>query len=245
MQIDNQSAFGNLWSLFLSTPRSTESYALPFIFTGGLAFPASTVGFATSILGILGMLLQLFLYPPVQDCLGTVHSFRLFLLLFPLVYFSTPYLSILPSASKPPDASSGTPVWLGVISILLLHVTARTFTLPATIILLNSCSPHPSVLGTVHGIGQSVSAAFRTIGPVVGGIWYGAGLDSGVIGAAWWGIAAVAAAGCVTALWVYEGSGHEIILTGEEDDEEEVEMVGLDDQKMGNRKSAQSFTNNV
>jgi len=92
---------------------------------------------------------------------------------------------------------------------------ARTFALPATIILLNNCSPHPSVLGTVHGIGQSVSSAFRTVGPVVGGVWYGKGLEMGMVGLAWWGIATVAAAGCIAALFVYEGSGHEIFLEGE------------------------------
>ena len=80
------------------------------------------------------------------------------------------------------------------------------------------------MLGTVHGMGQSVSAAFRTVGPVVAGWWYGAGLDKGVVGAAWWATAAVAGMGCVTAMWVYEGNGHEIILEGEE---EEVQVVGL------------------
>lgn len=59
-------AFTNLWSLFLSTPRyvageatKTESKrSLPMLFTGGLGMPASTVGVATSILGVLGMFLQ-------------------------------------------------------------------------------------------------------------------------------------------------------------------------------------------
>lgn len=171
------------------------------------------------------MLLQLFLYPPVQARLGTLLSFRLFLLLFPFAYFLAPYLTVLPSSAASPGAASGGFIWIGIVIVLLLQVTARTFTLPATIILLNNCSPHPSVLGTVHGIGQSVSAAFRTIGPVVGGWWYGAGLEKGVVGAAWWGIAGVSAAGCVTAVWVYEGSGHEILLDGEGDDEAEAESM--------------------
>lgn len=182
--------------------------------------PASTVGLATSILGVLGMLLQLFMYPPVQARLGTLLSFRLFLLLFPFAYLLAPYLAVLPSSDPVPDASSGPFLWIGIVLVLLLQVTARTFTLPATIILLNNCSPHPSVLGTIHGLGQSVSAAFRTIGPVVSGWWYGAGLENGVIGAAWWGIAVVSVAGCVTAIWVYEGSGHEIYLEGEQEHEE-------------------------
>ncbi|PGH07120.1 hypothetical protein GX51_01907 [Blastomyces parvus] len=126
-------AFNNLWLLFLSTPRydptdpSSPPQKFPFVFTGGLGMPPQSVGFATSIVGIIGMVLQFSIYPSINARLGTVLS--------------------------------------------------RTFTLPASIILLNNCSPHPSVLGTVHGIGQSVSSAFRTIGPVFAGSWYGLGLE--------------------------------------------------------------------
>lgn len=98
-----------------------------------------------------------------------------------------------------------------------MQVTARTFTLPASIILLNNCCPHPSVLGTVHGIGQATSSAFRTVGPVVSGWWYGYGLDIGTIGFSWWLVALVSVLGAVAAIFVYEGSGHEIFLPGEED----------------------------
>jgi hypothetical protein len=161
------------------------------------------------------MCLQVFLYPPVQARLGTLGSFTIFLYLFPPAYFLAPYLAVLPTTAL---------VWIGITIVLLLQVTARTFALPATIILLNNCSPHPSVLGTVHGIGQSVSATFRTVGPVVGGWWFGIGLEKGMVGLAWWGVAGVALAGCVTGGWVYEGSGHEIFLDGEN---EEVELEGL------------------
>ncbi|RDW79852.1 MFS transporter-like protein [Coleophoma cylindrospora] len=222
--------FTNIWSLFLSTPRPLPEEtvtSLPFIFSGGLAMPAATVGLATSILGILGMILQIFLYPPVQARLGTLGSFRVFCMLFPIAYMFAPYLAVLPSSTAPPNPAAGGFIWTGITLVLLLQVAARTFALPATIILINNCSPHPSVLGTVHGLGQSVSASFRTIGPIVGGIWYGEGLKSGAVGAAWWGIAAAAAAGSVTALWVYEGSGHEIFLEGELEEGDEMEMAGV------------------
>ena len=226
-------AFTNIWTLFLSTPRHTTPTdpappiddnigrrSLPLLFTGGMGMPASTVGVATSFLGILGMLLQVFMYPPVQARLGTLRSFRYFLFLFPFAYFVAPYLSILPSSNPAPEPSSGGFVWIGIIMVLLLQVTARTFTLPASIILLNNCSPHPSVLGTIHGLGQSVSAGFRTVGPVVGGWWYGYGLDIGMVAWGWWGTAAISVLGCTTALGMHEGSGHEIYLDGEleEDD---------------------------
>ncbi|KYK54471.1 hypothetical protein DCS_06429 [Drechmeria coniospora] len=218
-------AFANIWALFLSTPRYTahgsghQRRHLPLLFTGGLGMPASTVGFATSILGILGMLLQVKLYPPIQQRLGTMRSFRYFLFLFPVAYFAAPYLSIVPSSTTPPQPAAGPFIWIGIILVLLLQVTARTFTLPASIILLNNCSPHPSVLGTIHGLGQSVSAGFRTVGPVIGARWYGFGLDIGVVAWGWWGVAALSAVGCVTAMGMHEGNGHEVVLDGEGDDE--------------------------
>ncbi|KAI0839536.1 MFS general substrate transporter, partial [Hypoxylon sp. FL0890] len=215
-------AFTNLWTLFLSSPRSLEesaSRSLPWVFKGGLGMPAATVGVATSILGVLGMALQIFLYPPVHARLGTLRGFRWFLLLFPVAYFLAPYLAVLPSSSEPPEPASGLVIWGYMALVQLLQVMARTITLPASIILLNNCSPHPSVLGLVHGLGQSVSAGFRTVGPVVGGWWYGAGLEMGIVGASWWAVALVSALGCVSAMLIYEGSGHEIYLEGEEDEQ--------------------------
>lgn len=104
--------------------------------------------------------------------------------------------------------------------ILILQVTARTFALPASIILLNNSSPHPSVLATIHGIGQSVSSTFRTIGPIASGYWYGIGLRGGTVGMAWWIVAGVSGFGCVASYWVKNGSGHEIFLPGEEEEDE-------------------------
>ncbi|KAI1151084.1 major facilitator superfamily domain-containing protein [Nemania diffusa] len=215
-------AFTNLWTLFLSSPRSTPAetaaQSLPWVFTGGLGMPAATVGLATSILGIIGMALQIFAYPPVHARLGTLRGFRYFMALFPVAYFLAPYLAVLPSATASPKPASGVVVWAFMTVVQTFQVMARTVTLPASIILLNNCSPHPSVLGLVHGLGQSVSAGFRTVGPVVGGWWYGASLEAGVVGAAWWGVAGVAALGCASSFLIYEGSGHEIILEGEEDE---------------------------
>ncbi|KAI1827627.1 major facilitator superfamily domain-containing protein [Xylaria intraflava] len=214
-------AFTNLWTLFLSSPRSTPeetaAQALPWVFTGGLGMPAATVGFATSILGIIGMALQIFAYPPVHARLGTLRGFRYFMALFPVAYFLAPYLAVLPSGAAYPAPASGTLIWVFMTVVQVFQVMARTVTLPASIILLNNCSPHPSVLGLVHGLGQSVSAGFRTVGPVVGGWWYGASLEAGIVGAGWWGVAGVAALGCASSFLIYEGSGHDIVLEGEED----------------------------
>ncbi|PSR81658.1 major facilitator superfamily domain-containing protein [Coniella lustricola] len=227
-------AFTNMWTLFLSTPRA--GFAVPPVqtipadgnslgkrnglwFAGGLGMPASTVGNATSILGLLGMLLQVVMYPPMHARLGTLRSFRYFLIIFPVAYLLAPFLASLPQTQNADGtASVSSALWFAIVMILFLHTSARTMTLPASIILLNNCSPHPSVLGTIHGIGQSVSAGFRTVGPIVGGWWYGLGLDWGMVAFSWWAVAIASIVGWVASLMLYEGSGKEIEL---DDDEEE------------------------
>lgn len=178
--------------------------------------PPRSVGFAMAVLGVIGITLQLLVYPRVNAWLGTVRSFRYSLCLFPITYALAPYLSIVPSSSPAPNQASGFLVWLALSGVLLVQVVSRTFALPATIILIDKRSLDPSVLGTIHVIAQSVSSAARTVGPVVGGWGYGRGLNIGVVGMVWWNLAVVACLGWVFSGLVREGRGHEILLGGEE-----------------------------
>ena len=237
-------AFTSLWVLFLSTDRvyipESEKFgpdaAIPappppqgpgdsphalaarsmFKFASGLNFPPPTIGFAMAIIGFIGVALQFLLYPWANARFGLMRSFRGSLFFFPLAYFLAPYIALLPSITAPPDPASGWTVWIGISFVLFLQVAARTFALPATIILINNSSPHPSVLGTIHGVGQATSATFRTLGPMLAGYWFGVWIERGVAGMAWWITAMVASIGCVASFWVRNGSGHEIFLPGEE-----------------------------
>ena len=197
-----------------------------FKFAAGLAFLPPTIGFAMAIIGFIGVALQFILYPWANSRFGLMRSFRGSLFFFPAAYYLAPYIALLPSSTAPPDPASGWIVWSGISFVLFLQVAARTFALPATIILINNSSPHPSVLGTIHGIGQATSATFRTLGPMLAGYWYGVWTESGYVGMAWWIVGSVAAIGCVASFWVRNGSGHEIFLPGEEAEMKDSETAG-------------------
>lgn len=194
--------FASLWTIFLSSAQRTEEESqkihLPFYFTGGLGFSPQTIGFAMSILGIIGILLQITLYPQVNAKYGLLRSTRWSLFVFPIAYALAPYLSLL--------TSQPVVLWIGIIFVLLLQVGARTFSLPGSILLINNSSPGPTLLGTVHGMGAATSSAFRTVGPIVSGHWYAEGLKGGIVGLGWWGIALVSAMGCVPVFWVKDGA---------------------------------------
>ena len=226
--------FNNVWFLFLSTRRwdpvhpnpPDHRQTLPFGFTGGLAMPPARIGLALSILGFIGIFTQLFLYPRISSRLGVERSYRYFLTLFPIAYSLAPFITLLPSTTSPPKEANGPAIWFGITVVLAIQVMARTFALPGMTILVNNSCPHPSVLGTLHGIAQSISSGMRTIGPAVAGWLYGKGLQWGVVGSAFWDLTCVSCVGLFAGYFVREGSGHEIVLDGEEEEMEELPLKG-------------------
>ena len=224
--------FNSIWYTFLSTPVYDPSNPPPgyhprppLVFTGGVGLSARNVGIALAILGAIGIILQVFLYPWVNNKIGTVRSWRVFLYCFPIVYLLCPFLALVPSTTPPPHSKTGPLLWASILGILFIQIVGRTFALPAASILINNCSPHPSVLGTIHGIGQTASSGARTIGPALGGWLYGVGLKHGVVGLVFWVMAGMACCTIVASHWVTEGNGHEIRLEGDDEAEEEAEAA--------------------
>ena len=166
----------------------------------------------------MGLCLQFGAFSRVTHKFGLLRSFRCALLLFTIPYLLAPYLVLLPTRSSAPAAADGAWVWIGICFLLLIQVTSRTFALPITQILMNNSVPHPSVLSSVHGLGLSVGAGFRTLGPVLWSYLYGLGLQRGTVGLAFWTLSAEALAAFLMSQFVYEGNGHEIRLNGEDGD---------------------------
>lgn len=196
--------FTALWTMFLSTerrdPKTGPPIQLPFRFTGGLGFSPSVVGLAMSILGVVGIICQLTLYPRVNARFGLLRSTAYSLFFFPIAYLIAPYLSLLASAS-----ANQFFLWTGIILVALIVIAARTFAIPGIVLLTNNSAPGPEVLGTIHGLGAAVSSAFRTIGPIVAGQWYSNGLERDMIAEAWWLLALSAIMGCIPVFWVKDG----------------------------------------
>jgi len=219
--------FGNLWYIFLSTPRDKTSNASAhgIHFTGGLGLPPNRIGIVLSVIGGIGIFFQLMLYPAMSQKFGTTMCYRVSLLLFPIAYFLAPFLVLLPSSTLPPKPAAGFIIWGGILCVLFFHVLARTFAMPSATILVNNCCPHPSVLSSIHGVAQSVSSGMRMLGPIFGGWGFALALQIQVIGFPFWVIMLLSALACVLSLAVKEGDGHEIKMEGEEEEEEEEKLL--------------------
>jgi hypothetical protein len=207
------SAFNAMTFVFLPTPRAPENSRQGFFhFSGGLGLPSSRVGLATAIIGVIGLPLQIFVYPQVQSRLGTLTSFRTFLPFSPVAYTLMPFLVLIP---RYPWL-----VWPAFTVVVGLQVISRTFALPAAIILVNNCVTDPSILGTVHGVAQSIASAARTLGPFIGGWGLGLGLKNNLVGGIWWALALEALVGWLLLWTIYEGKGIEQRKVRREDAQE-------------------------
>ncbi|KAL3466094.1 hypothetical protein BJX64DRAFT_274855 [Aspergillus heterothallicus] len=194
------SAFNSLTFIFLPNPRAPPEQQKNFFrFGGGLGLPSSRVGMATAIIGFIGLPLQIFIYPRIQSRLGTLTSFRTFLPFSPLAYALMPFLVLIPNRPYL--------VWPAFTVVVGLQVVSRTFALPAAVILVNNCVTDASILGTVHGVAQSISSAARTAGPLLGGWGLGLGLEYNLVGGVWWALAVEALLGWVLLGTIYEGKG--------------------------------------
>ena len=213
--------FSVLWAMFLSTPVGESNVQHPPLkFNGGLGMLPRDVGLAMSLLGAIGVLLQLVVYPRLQDRFGTIRIWRSALLVFPIVYLLSPFPSLVASSSV--DGKTRTAfVWLAVSIVIFLFIVGRSGVTPATTLLINDCTPHPSVRGTIHTAATVIANLSRSIFPVAALALFGYGLQIGVVGLGFWFLAGLAVLAYVASTWVKEGSnGKEIVLEDSESESE-------------------------
>lgn len=172
----HNSSFMHIFPIYLSTPPAPNPHPTLFSFSGGLGLRPYAIGLWLAVFGVMGILLQMFIYPRLQARIGTLGILRLALVIFPIVYAATPYLSLAQRVAR----------WAGLALIICGQIAARTMAIPSTVILLTEAAPDRSVLGTVHGAGNMLASLARAVGPAVGGAVFAWGVESGMIGAVWW-----------------------------------------------------------
>lgn len=163
----------------------------------GLEMSSLQAGLITSVIGVVGIPLQIFFYPRIQGRLGTIRAYKMFSILFPLSYALIPWVSLTSREKNTIHWST----WLFLTAILVVHTIGRVVSGPATISLLNAATPMPSVRGATNGVGQAISGIFRTLGPIVAAysFAYGAEVRSGIC---WWVLSVVSSIGSFLIWWM-------------------------------------------
>ena len=182
---------------FLSEPHSEVPPSLPFKFSGGFEFSTKTIGFMIAVQGFYSMIAQLWLFPFLIRRLGTLHTFRLVMVVWPLLYFIVPYLVLLPTSVQS----------IGIYCALLAKITFHVIAFPSNAILITNAAPSKTVLGTINGVAASTACLARSLGPTVTGSIHAFGLKFGYNGLGWWAGGLVCAIGAFESFMIEDTDG--------------------------------------
>jgi len=168
--------------VLFSEPRSTETPRLPFHFVSGLALSSRTIGLILACQAVAQIVVQMFLFPPIDRAIGHHKTFCLVAMLYPLLYLAAPYIALLPLVAAAPM----------IFLLLAGKAVGQALSYPSIFMLLVDHSPSPRSLGKLNGAAGSAAALCRAVGPFVAGMAHLIGRVTGFSGMAWWAMACVA-----------------------------------------------------
>ncbi|KAK4552031.1 hypothetical protein LTR86_010708 [Recurvomyces mirabilis] len=183
-----------LLPVLFSMPESDTAPSLPFKFIGGFALPTKFIGAILATQGLIQMVATMLVFPVVSRKLGSLTTYRLVVLSYPLLYLVVPYLTLLPEKYR----------MIGVWFVIIWKVTAQAFAFPSSNIMLANSAPSTKVLGTLNGVASSAASGMRAFGPTVSGLLQSAGLSFGALGLPWWMNALIACTGAVVSIFMVE-----------------------------------------
>ncbi|KAK0522764.1 hypothetical protein OC834_006150 [Tilletia horrida] len=128
---------------------------------GGAGFSKADIGNLLALNGVITILVQLLLFPPMEKRLGGPRNvIQRVLLLLPFVYLLFPMTNLA--------ARAGGKKWAWIVFLLILpcKTISNTGAASATLLVINS-APHPGALGTLNGLSQTLASLSRAFGPLV------------------------------------------------------------------------------
>lgn len=192
-------------------PQSPDdpNISLPFKFAGGFGIDSRRIGAIFTFFSVSSTLCQFLLFPPLARYLGVLTCLRIAFLIFPFVFFVTPFLSLIPDP---------TTKQIAMVAVLMIRGVGGTFAFPTSTIMLTNSASSLRVLGTINGLATSVSAVGRALGPAIGGGLFTWGVKRGYVIVPFWTMSAISLMASIPTFWLVEGKGF-----GDDSDSEDEE----------------------
>ncbi|KAF3490661.1 uncharacterized protein GIQ15_00178 [Arthroderma uncinatum] len=197
----------------------------------GRQFNPQEIGISLAFAGIVTIVFQICVFGKLRDKMGNRWSYRAGLLGFVASFILMPFIGYKDGASMNLTLSKqNLMVAVEVCVVLLIKTVATVGGLTSALLLITNSAPDHSVLGSLNGLAQTLSAAGRAVGPFLSGSLFtlatkvqpkGEALAFGVFGG-------VAFVGFLLSLGIRsrnleaDGWGSEDDDCGKSDDEEEV-----------------------
>jgi hypothetical protein len=190
-----------LLPVFMHHPRQSiddPNVSLPLKFAGGFGIGSRRIGAIFTIFSVSTTICQFLVFPPVARYLGVLRCLRIAFLIFPFVYFVTPFLSLLPGQTSKEVA---------MIVLLMIRGVGGTFAFPCSTIMITNSASSLRVLGTLNGLATTVSAVGRAVGPALGGSLFTLGVKHGYVIVPFWTLSAISLLASIPTWFLVEGKG--------------------------------------
>ncbi|POS82669.1 hypothetical protein EPUL_005227 [Erysiphe pulchra] len=179
-----------------SPTRSSKSHGIfPIKFSGGFGLESSRIGTLFTIYGILSCFVQFLLFPPTARRFGVHKCLKTCAIIFPIVYFITPYSVLI-------ESSLHQQIFITII--MAIKAVAIIFANPCSLILLTNSAKNLTILGTLNGLAVCFASVGRAIGPAICGPTFTWGINNDYTVAPWWLLSALAILGAVPIWWIVE-----------------------------------------
>ncbi|KAJ5678259.1 glutamate carboxypeptidase [Penicillium maclennaniae] len=157
------------------------------------------------------MLIQFLCFPPLAQRYGVLNCYKAATISLPIIFFLTPFTALVPEAFR----------LAAVLLIMLAKLGAVVFGIPSCTILLTNSAASMTVLGTLNGVGTSVSALGRAAGPALIGAAFSWGVKRGSVVVPWWLLGTLSLFAIIPSFWIVEQDGPNRGKTVEEEDTEQ------------------------
>ncbi|KAI6717183.1 hypothetical protein B2J93_5482 [Marssonina coronariae] len=156
-QLSNIS-YNSLYPIFASSPQPT-----------GRELSPEEIGLSLSFAGIVTIVFQIGIFGKLKERMGNKVTYRAGLFLFFISMLLMPWVGY--KDSQPLFGLGNGKVWLWVELgfVLLVKTVAAVGGLTSALLLITNSAPNHSVLGTLNGLAQTLSAAGRAAGPFLSG----------------------------------------------------------------------------
>lgn len=151
--------------------------------------------------------------------LGALTLFRTLAICYPMLYFVTPFMGLLPPHLK----------MAGIYFLVVWKCTFMTMAYPSNAILLTNSAPSLLMLGTINGVAASTASLSRAFGPTISGFLFATGGKLGYSGMAWWASSAIAVLGAFISLSMTDKGGRMDVEEEKADPEEAIIEQPLED----------------
>ncbi|KAF2135448.1 uncharacterized protein K452DRAFT_323046 [Aplosporella prunicola CBS 121167] len=133
------------------------------------------IGISLAFAGVITIIFQVGIYGKLREKIGNKTTYRVSLAAFVVAFLLMPWVGYKNGEGTGLGLGRGKVLmWIELGFVLIVKTVAAVGGLTSALLLITNSAPNHSVLGTLNGLAQTLSAAGRALGPFVSGSLFSA-----------------------------------------------------------------------